>query len=108
MSEIESYAPQSDAGDFEKFMVIEGSKYINSKIAQMIQDTTSELNVVTSGYGVIQAYRSGLLDLGFEHPLKDKVTFRFLTTLSTISNHIEVTRELLEKAEKIPYVLSRE
>ena len=99
ISQIDSFNPEINDVDIEKFMVIEGNKYINSKIAQMIQDTREELEVVTSGYGVIQAYRSGLLDLGFEHPLKKKVTFRFLTTLSTISDHIEVTKELLKKAE---------
>ena len=99
MSQIDTINPEINDVNIEKFMVIEGSKYINSKIVQMVQETEEELEVVTSGYGVIQAYQSGLLDLGFEHPLKKKVKFRFLTTLSTISEHLDVTRELLKKAE---------
>jgi len=47
-----------------------------------------------------EAYRSGLLDYGFNHPAKKEVIFRFLTIFSTIANNIEVTKDMLRKAEK--------
>ena len=101
MSQLNLYQPEDGEAGSDKFMVLEGRNYIYSKIAQMIQETRRTLAVVTSGVGVLQAYRSGLLDYGFDHPLKDEVHFRFLTSLSTIANHIEVTKELLQKAEKV-------
>lgn len=80
----------------DKFMVLEG-KYLNSKILQMVQQVKERLDVVTTGQGVIQSYRSGLLEYGFQ---KRNVYFRFLTNLSTIADNLAVTKQLLVRAEE--------
>ena len=100
MSQLDLYQPDSCETSSNKFMVLEGISYIHSKIAQMIQGAKKTLLVVSSGTGVIEAYRSGLLDYGFNHPAKKEVIFRFLTSFSTIANNIEVTKDMLRKAEK--------
>jgi hypothetical protein len=55
---------------------------------------------VTSGVGVVQAYRSGLFEYAFDHNLKDDVLFRFLTNLSIIDNYVEAIKELIQRAQK--------
>jgi len=81
-------------------MVLEGRAHVYSKIGQMVQEAKNTLVVVTSNYGMIQAFYSGLLNYGFDHPLKDKMHFRFLTSLSQNDNQIEVTKEILNKAKR--------
>ena len=98
MSQFNLCQPEDGEASSDRFMVIEGRNYIYSRIAEMIQETKESLAVVTSGYGVIQAYRFGLLDYGFSQ--KENVHFRFLTSLSTVADHIKVTKELLRKAEE--------
>jgi sugar-specific transcriptional regulator TrmB len=99
VSQLDVYQPDSCELGSNKFMVLEGRGLIYSKITQMIQETKKTLFVVTSGTGVIEAYRSGLLEYGFNHPRRKEVHFRFLTSFSTIANNIEFTREMLKRAE---------
>ena len=66
----------------EKFLVIEGNKKIYPKIAQMINETKSQLSTISSVAGLVQADLLGLFDAAFNHPLKSKLQFRFLTELS--------------------------
>ena len=81
-----------------KFTVIEGRKYVYSKIQQMIQETTKQLSIVTTVPNLIRADQYGLLETAFNHPLKSKVQFRFLTELSELN--IDAMNALLEKAPK--------
>jgi sugar-specific transcriptional regulator TrmB len=81
-----------------KFTVIEGRKYVYSKIQQMIQETKRQLSTVTTVSGLIRADQYGLLDAAFNHPLKSKVQFRFLTELSEMNT--DAMSGLLEKAPK--------
>ena len=62
--------------------MIEGRKYVYSKIRQMIQETTKQLSTVTTIPSLIRADHYGLLEAAFSHPLRSKVNFRFLTELS--------------------------
>jgi sugar-specific transcriptional regulator TrmB len=81
-----------------KFTVIEGRKYVYSKIQQMIQETTKQLSIVTTVPNLIRADQYGLLDTAFNHPLKAKVQFRFLTELSELN--LDAMNTLLRKAPK--------
>jgi sugar-specific transcriptional regulator TrmB len=86
-----------------KFTVIEGRKYVYSKIQQMIQETKKQLSTVTTIPGLIQADQYGLLDTAFNHPLKHKIQFRFLTELS--ASNIDAINALLERAPKTGFNL---
>jgi sugar-specific transcriptional regulator TrmB len=86
-----------------KFTVIEGRKYVYSKIQQMIQETKRQLSTVTTVSGLIRADQYGLLDAAFNHPLKSKVQFRFLTELSEMNT--DTMSGLLEKAPKAGFNL---
>jgi sugar-specific transcriptional regulator TrmB len=86
-----------------RFTVIEGRKYVYSKIQQMIQETKKQLSIVTTVSGLIRADQYGLLDAAFNHPLKSKVQFRFLTELSELN--LDAMNSLLEKAPKTGFNL---
>ncbi len=63
----------------EKFAVIEGRQKIYSRILQMVNQTKNQLSTSSSVQGLVRAYRFGILDAAFSHPLRSKVKFRFLT-----------------------------
>jgi sugar-specific transcriptional regulator TrmB len=86
-----------------RFTVIEGRKYVYSKIQQMIQETKKQLSTVTTVPGLMRADQYGLLDAAFNHPLKSKVQFRFLTELSELN--LDAMNSLLEKAPKTGFNL---
>ncbi len=86
-----------------KFAVIEGRKYVYSKIQQMIQETKKQLSTVNTVPGLIRADQHGLLDAAFNHPLKSTVQFRFLTELSELNT--DSMSKLLEKAPKTGFNL---
>jgi sugar-specific transcriptional regulator TrmB len=79
----------------EKFMVIKGNKKIYPKILQMINETKSQLSVVSTVQGLLRADQFGLLDAAFDHPLKAQVQFRFLTELS--QKNVNAMKILLKK-----------
>jgi sugar-specific transcriptional regulator TrmB len=87
----------------QKFTVIEGRKYVYSKIRQMIQETTKQLSTVTTIPSLIRADHYGLLEAAFSHPLRSKVNFRFLTELS--ESNVDALSALLEKAPKTGFNL---
>ena len=86
-----------------KFTVIEGRKYVYSKIQQMIQETKKQLSTVTTVKGLIRADQYGVLEAAFNHPLKSTVQFRFLTELSELN--MDAMNSLLEKAPKTGFNL---
>jgi sugar-specific transcriptional regulator TrmB len=65
-----------------KFMIIEGRNNIYARIQQMITETKDLVYAITTVPSLIRADQFGLFDVGFQHPLKSKVKFRFLTELS--------------------------
>ncbi len=86
-----------------KFTVIEGRKYVYSKIQQMVNDTKKQLSTVTSVPSLIRAYQHGILESAFNHPLKSKVKFRFLANLT--EDNFSTLKKLLEKAPKTRFNL---
>jgi sugar-specific transcriptional regulator TrmB len=65
-----------------KFTVIEGRRYIYSKIQLMIQETKEQMLFVTTVPSLARADLYGLFDSAFNHPSRSKIRFRFLTELS--------------------------
>jgi sugar-specific transcriptional regulator TrmB len=87
-------APDTSA----RFMVIEGRNIIYSRIEQMINETKSQLSIISTVSGLARADQFGLLDAGFKHPLRSKVQFRFLTHLS--EQNVSTMKALLKETPK--------
>jgi sugar-specific transcriptional regulator TrmB len=81
-----------------KFTVIEGRKYIYSKIQQMIQETKSRFSFVSTVPGLARADQYGLFDAAFNHPLKSKMRFRFLTEIS--DQNVNAVKMLLKRISR--------
>jgi sugar-specific transcriptional regulator TrmB len=81
-----------------KFTVIEGRSYVYSKIQQMIQETKSHLSFVATVPNLVRADQYGLFDAAFNHPLKSKIWFRFLTEIS--GKNANAIKALLKKTPR--------
>ena len=81
-----------------RFMVIEGRNIIYSKIKQMINETKSQLSIISTVTGLARADQFGLLDANFKNKLQSKVQFRFLTHLS--KENVDVMQALLKETPK--------
>jgi sugar-specific transcriptional regulator TrmB len=81
-----------------RFMVIEGRNVIYSRIKQMINETKSQLSIISTVSGLARADQFGLLDAGFKHPLRSKVQFRLLTQLS--EQNLGTMKALLKETPK--------
>ena len=66
----------------EKFVVLDGRQRIYSKIAQMINSTHNEFSTIFPIEILLNAASHGLYDVGLKHPLKNQITFRFLTNIN--------------------------
>jgi sugar-specific transcriptional regulator TrmB len=85
----------------EKFVVIKGNKRIYSKISKIIQDTRSQLSIATTLPSLMRAERFGVFDAAFNHPLRSKIQFRFLTELS--EQNLNAVKTLLNRAPKTAF-----
>ena len=79
----------------ERFLVIEGNKKIHSKILQMIKATRNRLSGILPISGMERAEQFGVFDAVYEHPLKNKIKFQFITDMN--KENLEATRLLLPK-----------
>ena len=86
-----------------QFTVIEGRHYVYSKIQQMIQETKKEFSFVTTVPGLARADTLGLFDAAFNHPLRSKIRFRFITELS--KQNTKAIKAILEKKPKVAFNL---
>jgi sugar-specific transcriptional regulator TrmB len=77
----------------EKFLVIEGTNKIYSKIMQLLSQTKERFSIVTSVAGLRQAYQKGIFYEVKNHPSKEKIEFRYVTDIS--KNNIESVKTLL-------------
>lgn len=82
----------------EKFMVIKGSKRIYSKISKIIRDTKYQLSIATTVPSLMRAYRFGVFDVAFNHPLRSQIPYRFLTELS--KQNLNALKALLQLIPK--------
>jgi sugar-specific transcriptional regulator TrmB len=89
--------PESDSLT-PKFTVIEGRSHIYSKIQLMIQDTEEEFSFVATISNLVYADQYGLFDVAFNHPLKSKIRFRFLSGLT--AQNVDAMKALLKRIPK--------
>jgi sugar-specific transcriptional regulator TrmB len=82
----------------EKFVVIEGTNKIYSKISQMITETKKQLSTVSTVPGLLRADQMGLFDLVSSHPLRSEIQLRFLTEFA--GQNQNAIKALFEKASK--------
>ena len=68
--------------DVGKFFVIEGNRRIYSKISQMMQQTKTCFSAILSVPELARNEQFGVYDVIYNHPLKSKIKFHFLTELS--------------------------
>jgi sugar-specific transcriptional regulator TrmB len=66
----------------EKFLVVEGRKKVNNKIAEMIAETKRQFCIVATVPDLLKAEQDGLVDVASRHPFKSKIDFRFLVNAS--------------------------
>jgi sugar-specific transcriptional regulator TrmB len=68
--------------ELAKFVVIEGTRKIYRKIAEMVENTQNRLSAVSTVADLMRAEQFGVIDAINANPMKSKVKFRFLTELS--------------------------
>ena len=81
-----------------RFMVIEGRNIIYSRIKQMINETKTQLSMISTISDLARADQFGLLDADFKHPKRSKVKLRFLTHLS--EQNLRTLKALLKETYK--------
>jgi sugar-specific transcriptional regulator TrmB len=78
-----------------KFTVIEGRKYVYSKMQQMIQEAKNQLSLITTVPSLIRADQFGAIDTVFDHRLKSPIKFRFLTEIS--KQNVKAIKNLIKR-----------
>jgi sugar-specific transcriptional regulator TrmB len=81
-----------------RFMVIEGRNIIYSRIKQMINETKTQLSIVSTVTGLTRADKFGLLDVN-SNQLQSKIQFRLLTHLS--EQNISEMKTLLNETPEL-------
>ena len=94
--------PESDSLT-PKFTVIEGRSHIYSKIQLMIQDTEEKFSFVATINNLVYADQYGLFDVAFNHPLKSKIRFRFLSGLT--AQNVDAMKALLKRIPKVNSII---
>ena len=82
---------------FEKFSVIEGEKKVFHKISQMIKEAKKELLTIVSVNALLKADHYGIFEDLSDHPMKNRLKFRFLTQLT--NNYLKPIQMILKKIE---------
>jgi sugar-specific transcriptional regulator TrmB len=85
----------------EKFVVIKGNRRIYSKISQIIRDTKHQLSAATTVPGLMHGDRFGVFDVAFNHPLRSKIQYRFLTELS--KENLNALKALVKRVPKTSF-----
>jgi sugar-specific transcriptional regulator TrmB len=78
-----------------KFTVIEGRTFIYSKIQQMLQETKDQVLAITTVPTLAQADQRDVFEVSYNHSLKSRMQFRFLSELS--EKNIHVVKALLKE-----------
>jgi sugar-specific transcriptional regulator TrmB len=100
LSTLDLYQFAKSKPTTDTFMILEGKKAVQSKLALMIHETKKKMDFVTSGYGLAEGYKHGTLDVFLNHPLRNYVSFRILLTESAVTIHGKLASELFLRAKK--------
>jgi pimeloyl-ACP methyl ester carboxylesterase len=74
------YATRIEPG-VGKFIVIEGSRKIYSKISQLTKEARRQFSAILTVQGLARMEQFGVVDAIYTHPLRSKIKFQFLTEL---------------------------
>jgi hypothetical protein len=100
ISQVNSYQNGRIENESDRFNVLEGSNVVQPKLIQMVMESKKSLKLLTSGYGLIESQKHGLVESFFTHPLRNKLDFRFLLTQSTLTKQRKLSEELYCRAKK--------
>jgi sugar-specific transcriptional regulator TrmB/pimeloyl-ACP methyl ester carboxylesterase len=78
-STISEKMPQAES---EKFVLIEGNKNIYPKMAHMINETKQQFYAMLPVSCLVRAEQFGVFDATYNHPLKSRIKFQFVTELA--------------------------
>jgi sugar-specific transcriptional regulator TrmB/pimeloyl-ACP methyl ester carboxylesterase len=70
------------AVEYERFVIIEGNKKIHLKMLQMIKETKKHFSGMLTISGLARAEQFGVFDAAYNHPLKNRITFQFITDVN--------------------------
>ena len=98
ISDWQSFVIEETEVNSAKFTVIEGRKYVYSKIQQMIQETKGCFSFASTVPRLARADQFGIFNTVFNHPSGSKIQFRFLTELS--KQNLKAVKAILKKKPK--------
>jgi HTH-type transcriptional regulator, sugar sensing transcriptional regulator len=99
LSDWQSISLVEAADQSPKFTVIEGRNYIYPRLKQMIEETKSQLLLISTVQGLMRADQFGLLDVAFNHASKMNMKSRFLIEVS--EENLKSVKTFLEKMPKL-------
>lgn len=99
LSDWQSIAISETDDQSPKFTVLEGRNYIYPRLKQMIEQTKSQLSIISTVQGMAQADQFGLLETAFNHTSEGSMKFRFLTEIS--EENLNMIKGLLRKMPKM-------
>ena len=67
---------------YERFVVIEGNKKIYLKMLQMMKETKNQFLGILPVSGLARAEQTGVFDAAYNHPLKNRIRFQFVTDVN--------------------------
>jgi pimeloyl-ACP methyl ester carboxylesterase/sugar-specific transcriptional regulator TrmB len=70
------------AVEYERFVIIEGNKKIHLKMLQMLKETKRHFSGMLTISGLARAEQFGVLDAAYNHPLKNRLKFQFVTDVN--------------------------
>jgi sugar-specific transcriptional regulator TrmB len=85
----------------EKFAIVEGNKKIYTKFLNMVKEAKNQISAVTTATDLRRAEQFGVLDVAFNHPLKEKIKINFLTDLSDAN--LNMIKNFSEKTSGIDF-----
>jgi pimeloyl-ACP methyl ester carboxylesterase/sugar-specific transcriptional regulator TrmB len=70
------------AVEYERFVIIEGNKKIHLKMLQMLKETKKNFSGTLTISGLAHAEQFGVFDVAYNHPLKNRIKFQFITDVN--------------------------
>jgi sugar-specific transcriptional regulator TrmB len=94
LSDWQSINPTLPKDNSSLFTVINGKKYVYSKIQQMIQETQSQISVISDLTGLFRAEQFGVFDVIKSHPRKNEIQFKIITEIPR--NYLQAVKDLMK------------
>jgi hypothetical protein len=98
LSDWQSINPTLPKDNSSLFTVINGKKYVYSKIQQMIQETQSQISVISDLTGLFRAEQFGVFDVIKSHPRKNEIQFKIITEIPR--NYLQAVKDLMKLIQK--------